>query len=419
MLLVLVLFLILTSTLADPNFQRVLQMARDFEHFCGAKSRATVLESRDLTVTGLSESLLFPGSVVLSDSFEETISVIATMGNLDGFDFLVFPTSFRNATLALTTLEERVNIFQSKAIVLLPNQGDWSSLKLRLDTQLYYYDIHTEAIIIHEVYAVRNGARIHREIGFWNQSLGLTIYEPSLWQRRHDLMGAQIRNGLMTWSVFNSMTLDKRGVVTSNVGIFADAMNRLAAKLNFTEVIYESKDKKWGGLNADGKTWNGLINMLQHDEIDISTAGLTQFQERDAVIDFTIPLAEEGTTLIALRNQGQSTQFWVYFEIFPIHVWIIIVSIVILLAIVFYAISTTGMNVFHAQDDFEKFTLLNSLAVNGLLVLQISYSIVLTSFSSKALFMFSSFLAYLIFTYYTCDLTARMTSGPPPFQSSN
>jgi hypothetical protein len=49
-----------------------------------------------------------------------------------------------------------------------------------------------------------------------------------------------------------------------------------------------------------------------------------------------------------------------------------------------------------------------------LLLMQLDYGVVIRSLSAKILFLISGLSTYLIFTYYTSDLTARMTSGPPP-----
>ncbi len=107
------------------------------------------------------------------------------------------------------------------------------------------------------------------------------------------------------------------------------------------------------------------------------------------------------------------TQFWVYVDIFPVRTWLVCAAMIAALAVGFYLISRSGCYDF---GDSEDFTLFDSVAMNGLMVLQIDYAaIALRSLSSKVLFMFAAFMSYLVFTYYTCDLTARMTSGPPPF----
>ena len=43
----------------------------------------------------------------------------------------------------------------------------------------------------------------------------------------------------------------------------------------------------------DGK-WNGMVGMLIRDQCDLVASPLTQTMQRDAVIDFTIPLDQVG-----------------------------------------------------------------------------------------------------------------------------
>ncbi len=164
--------------------------------------------------------------------------------------------------------------------------------------------------------------------------------------------------------------------------------------------MIHSKDKKWGGVNDDG-TWNGLVGMLAYGEIDISTAGLSLFEERTAVVDFSIPLSEEAMTLIEAKNKQEATHFWVYMEIFSRRVWASVAGLIVALSVGFFLT--------RSKENF-----LSSLAATGLLVLQINPNFdKMATLSSKSLFIFASVLAYLTYNYYTCDLTARMSSEPP------
>jgi hypothetical protein len=73
----------------------------------------------------------------------------------------------------------------------------------------------------------------------------------------------------------------------------------------------------------------------------------------------------------------------------------------------------------HHEGDSEEFGLLNGFALVVLLLLQIGYDVSASSASAKILILVSSALTWLLFSYYTCDLTARMTSGPPKLSIRN
>ncbi len=135
---------------------------------------------------------------------------------------------------------------------------------------------------------------------------------------------------------------------------------------------------------------------------------------RDAVIDFSISMGDDVGTFLAPVTQTPATQFWVYTEIFPPAVWAVIVASVFAAGLTLFVVDATGANRFHGPRDVERFGVTNGVAVSALLVLQLSYGIAMVSLSSRLAFLFAAFMAYLVFTYYTCDLTARMTSGPAP-----
>ncbi len=95
-------------------------------------------------------------------------------------------------------------------------------------------------------------------------------------------------------------------------------------------------------------------------------------------------------------------------DIFPKNTWIVVAIAWVLLGLAFTC-----------SD--EDITLLHGLCFVFMQVLQLGANLNAEAKSTKLLFINISFFAYLIFTYYTCDLTARMTSGPPgnPIKSLN
>ncbi len=339
----------------------------------------------------------------------------------------------KNATSLLLIMRDQLGMFNGTGTtVMVAGQADWKAMdRLRLDSQLYYYDISTAGIQIFEVYSVIRGPQIHKPVAIWNETL--TWLVPIAWQvRRSDFMGAEIRNGLKFWSHYNNLVMggnDGTEVVASS-GVYAEIMSRLAEKLNFTQKIIPSRytyifplfyycstvlnrelfrDNKWGGVESDGKTWNGLVGMLIDDEVDMASAGHSFTYGRSQVVDLSLATGQQVGTLMGPRAKGRATQFWVYLDIFPIHVWIVCIASIICLAVGFYLLTRVS-----EHESFSP-SLLNSFALVSLLVLQLDNGSAakFRNTSFKMLYMTAAFLAYLIFTYYTCDLTARMTSGPP------
>ena len=48
-------------------------------------------------------------------------------------------------------------------------------------------------------------------------------------------------------------------------GSFPELLDTLAATMNFTYTVEPPPDNAWGGLQEDGTTWNGMINLVQNN----------------------------------------------------------------------------------------------------------------------------------------------------------
>ena len=90
-----------------------------------------------------------------------------------------------------------------------------------------------------------------------------------------------------------------------------------------------------------------------------------------------------------------------YREIFPDLVWTLI-GLAMLIAIL-------GFAMIGRYDPDRRNTLLDSFGLTGCMLIQLSYDDILAhrSFSFKTLLFSTSVWFYVIFCYYTADLTAR------------
>ena len=48
-------------------------------------------------------------------------------------------------------------------------------------------------------------------------------------------------------------------------GSFPELLETLAATMNFTYTVEPPPDNAWGGLQEDGTTWNGMMNLVQNN----------------------------------------------------------------------------------------------------------------------------------------------------------
>ncbi len=208
--------------------------------------------------------------------------------------------------------------FKPGSFWLIPRTDGIANTSLRLDSQLYSFESQGSESILHEHYAAKGGRVITQFVGNWSPTEGLNITQGEMWDRRLDLMGVELTNGLLNALPYGAFEYDANGAIVGSFGPFPEALDYLAKKLNFTVALATPADGKWGSLEADGTTWNGLMGLLAEGKIDISTAGLAQTEMRMGAADFTVPLLPITTTLIAPTSKAEQTNFWVYLEIFQV-----------------------------------------------------------------------------------------------------
>ncbi len=385
-------------------------LTTDLGSFLNTKTLVTVQQSQETDIPA-NNAASWTSSIFLDDSLGSTVDFLEELYVQNQTFLLDLRLPDGKAIDILMTLQDKVDLFWLKAIVLMPTQTDWTTLKLRLDSQLYFYDAsNPKFTTLHEVYAIKGGPPMQRHIGNWKANEALDVFEPRFWQRRSNLQETEIINGLRPFSLISQLKLDEDGNVLNYTGIFADTMDRMAKKLNFTHTKVRSRDGRWGNLESDGKTWNGLVRMLMDGEIDVSSGGHTQTLIRDTVVDFSVPLFQEDMTLMGFRTKGTTNQFWVYLDIFPIESWAAGVAFLTFIALGYYTLFRDRLD--------DHYPLFDSFAWIFYLIIQMGADPPMAQqskiYSTRILLMTANFFAYLVFMYYTCDLTARMTSRPPP-----
>ena len=95
------------------------------------------------------------------------------------------------------------------------------------------------------------------------------------------------------------------------------------------DTVIKPPDGKWGAIQPDG-TWNGMINLLSNQEIDIAPAPFTVTQERSTVITFSSSINEVYHTLF-IKNPAESYNVMAYIK--PMH-WLAWICLFVLLATV-------------------------------------------------------------------------------------
>ena len=259
----------------------------------------------------------------------------------------------------------------------------------------------------------REGPLVLEKIGEWTNSYGLMVYDPIIWRRRANLHGARVRATVIDLPVMSTnFSFDHQGKLIGGKGFLFDLWHVLEGDLNFTSSLSLTIDGKFGGKTRNG-TWDGMVGMLLRDEADVILSSLTKTSIRYQVIDFTIPLFPKvHCTFISPRIYGTVTNLTLYVKRFSVLTWAMIFMMTLILAIAFYIVNDSGVNRFHSMSDSEAFGPLQSVGFTAMMLMQLSYNVSIRSTSAKILFMSCSIFAYIIFTFFACDLIAGMTTGP-------
>ncbi|XP_052784704.1 glutamate receptor ionotropic, kainate glr-3-like isoform X2 [Mya arenaria] len=112
-------------------------------------------------------------------------------------------------------------------------------------------------------------------------------------------------------------------------GFCIDLLDQLAHTLNFTYTITEPADQAWGGwLDKEKGLFNGLVGMLQREEVDLTVGPLSQQAEREKAIDFSYPFFYEYTTVLFKKPDPNARKWRTLVDPFK---WQVLLCIIIAL----------------------------------------------------------------------------------------
>ncbi len=106
-------------------------------------------------------------------------------------------------------------------------------------------------------------------------------------------------------------------------------------------------------------------------------------------------------------------KFWAYVNIFHFNTWSCVFLTIFGIALGFIIIKATKVEQFHSNIDSEPFRFLNAISLNVLILLQKDYPVTKETIPTRLLFISFCFSSFLLFSFYTADLTSLMTSGSP------
>lgn len=112
-------------------------------------------------------------------------------------------------------------------------------------------------------------------------------------------------------------------------------LNEISYKLNFTYVVKEPSDGKWGDLK-NGK-WNGMISQVINNEVLLAAAAFSVSAEREVVVNFTVPLDMQPYAFM-YRRPKELSRYLLFIDPFTPSVWAYIAAMTAIIGPIFWVI---------------------------------------------------------------------------------
>ena len=232
-------------------------------------------------------------------SYEEVIQHIKALVDSNQLEMLFFIGSGHYDLIRL--LQNDLGVFNSDTYAIMSSKYQRAGLSLRLDTKILFFERTKDpGFRLMEQYSVMGKRVESRQVGYWRKSGGLRMTSRGIWERRSNLMGVKLRNAVLAQGALTTVERDSTGVLVSTGGSMQVAWRHLEGLLNFTTVLMEPPDGKFGFPTASG--WDGAVRMLLDEKTDVVTCGLSRTNDRAKVIDFTLPLVQVRATLFKTKS---------------------------------------------------------------------------------------------------------------------
>ncbi|GAB1609012.1 glutamate receptor ionotropic, delta-2-like, partial, partial [Argonauta hians] len=176
------------------------------------------------------------------------------------------------------------------------------------------------------------GVVTEKKAATWNHQRGLTILsslfplEPSGFGNVSFLVGV-----LLT----EPYTMVRRG---RYLGLCVDILKQLSETLQFRYQLVNTSSLASGNREQNG-SWNGLIGMLLENKLNLSIGPFTLTEEREEVVDFTVPFAVEKRGILLKRSERSSTDEFRMLRPFQMLLWVALAGIIVLVSVLLTVIN--------------------------------------------------------------------------------
>ncbi|KAM7306640.1 glutamate receptor ionotropic, kainate 2 [Ixodes scapularis] len=175
----------------------------------------------------------------------------------------------------------------------------------RKDFQLYVTELGTDGL---------------EEIGTWSPTSGLNITKDEE-EKGDDVV---LRVVVISSRPFVIVNNDEDGSPKFS-GFCVDLLQELSAMLDFKYELHASYDGRYGSLQEDGQ-WNGMVGELTNGNADLAMADLTITEQRERVVDFTLPFMSTGLAIVTKKGEPMRPGgIWSFFLPLTREVWVYVI----------------------------------------------------------------------------------------------
>ena len=349
------------------------------------------------------------------------LAMIHQMGRQDG---VVFASSPGNEQLLRETARIVPSLFTSNIPVFMPKEYS-TMIKLRLDSNIIFYvkSAETEYDLV-DIFAIKHGASIQLKLGKWDVEGGMRLFSSMCrWGRRTDLKVADLVNSLDSFTPnWAELIKDHNGNIIGSRGFFQEQLFYITDMLNLS---IRTIEYPFGSKLLENGSWTHGRGLFQRKQVDVASYGATidwstciEWSIHDC--PFATYKAEE--TLVAASITGTTQNMWVYVQVFGILQWTIFLTLLILMVVGLSLINhfseersvkTFGTKRGGSQEHYQLDSIASGIALVFLYSIQMGSHTRTKTYATRLLTLVISMLTFLTFVYYTTDITAKMTSGPP------
>ncbi|TRY78760.1 hypothetical protein TCAL_09460 [Tigriopus californicus] len=169
--------------------------------------------------------------------------------------------------------------------------------------------------------------------------------------------------------------------------------------MKFKIIVVHPPDGKWGGITKNG-SWNGMIGQLVRGEADMAMSEFTINEDRQKVVDYSIPLMDDSVHFSILRS-SEGTSWLLFLNTFSYEFWASVAASLLITFIVLRFV------MFKAQETLKEGSIFGATLL--IFLSQSQFSFDFGSKSGRILFLASSVLGTIIFTAFSASLTSQFT----------